>query len=211
MRDFIQEYGDAKRLAPSRANDILEAALGTEQPPPPDADVSYLQALRPLASTRKDANDSGMLRIVMLPLCARSLAGRGRCLEGCPRRHPFRRGACREKIWQEVNRALVDQYHSFYREHATEAARSCTMFRPAIDTSHIAATIKVVAMLDGPLYIDLIDVVECNLGDISQPKCLRTSHHDYQSRPFGTEPNHHECIYSNSSTRSGGHSPLASP
>jgi hypothetical protein len=40
VREFVQDYSDAKRLAPGRANDILEAALGDNKPAPPDADVS---------------------------------------------------------------------------------------------------------------------------------------------------------------------------
>jgi len=43
VREFIQDYSDAKRLAPGRANDILEAALAEEVPAPPDPDVSSVR------------------------------------------------------------------------------------------------------------------------------------------------------------------------
>ncbi|KAL1407291.1 hypothetical protein Q8F55_006712 [Vanrija albida] len=39
VRDYIQEYADAKRLTPSRADELLEAALKAEQPAPPDPDA----------------------------------------------------------------------------------------------------------------------------------------------------------------------------
>lgn len=39
-RDFVFEYSDAKRMAPYRANVLLEKALQDKQPAPPDEDVS---------------------------------------------------------------------------------------------------------------------------------------------------------------------------
>jgi hypothetical protein len=39
-RDWIFEYSEAKRMAPYRANVILEKALLDTQPAPPDEDVS---------------------------------------------------------------------------------------------------------------------------------------------------------------------------
>lgn len=41
VNDFVQDYSDAKRLAPSRSQELAEKALSTEQPAPPDEDVSY--------------------------------------------------------------------------------------------------------------------------------------------------------------------------
>lgn len=40
VRDYIQDYADAKRLTPSRAEELLEKALAVEQPARPDPDVS---------------------------------------------------------------------------------------------------------------------------------------------------------------------------
>lgn len=39
-RDFVFEYSEARRMAPYRANILLEKALAETQPAPPDEDVS---------------------------------------------------------------------------------------------------------------------------------------------------------------------------
>lgn len=40
VADWVQEYSDAKRLTPARANQLLEKAMGKDVPEPPDPDVS---------------------------------------------------------------------------------------------------------------------------------------------------------------------------
>lgn len=40
VADWIQAYSDAKRLATSRSNELMEKALGKNKPEPPDPDVS---------------------------------------------------------------------------------------------------------------------------------------------------------------------------
>lgn len=43
--DWVQTYSDAKRLAPSRAHELVEKAMASEMPEPPDADVSFVCAM----------------------------------------------------------------------------------------------------------------------------------------------------------------------
>lgn len=41
VRDFVQDYSDIKRMAPSRANDLLDKIMADTQPAEPDPDVSF--------------------------------------------------------------------------------------------------------------------------------------------------------------------------
>lgn len=56
-RDFVFEYSDAKRMAPYRANVILEKALADSQPAPPDEDVSVLRNLRVGRGSEEEEED----------------------------------------------------------------------------------------------------------------------------------------------------------
>lgn len=103
VNDFIQEYSDAKRLAPHRSQELAEAAMKTEQPAPPDADVSdgHGEAACGIMVLTLSV---GMLRVIVLPMRTGPLARRGGHLEGCSDRDAGG-GAGREEVVQMSVRA----------------------------------------------------------------------------------------------------------